>query len=154
MKLAIGADHGGFELKSMITKHLEDCGHVVIDVGAHKMDTEDDYPDFASSVAEQVALDRVDRGIMICGSGVGASIVANKIRGIRASVCHDSYSSHQGVEHDDINILCMGARIIGSETAKEITNAFVSAKFTGEDRHKRRLDKVLVIEDDSFKIRF
>ena len=151
MKLAVGADHGGFELKSVISKHLEQCGHVVIDVGAHNMNSKDDYPDFARAVGVQVASENADRGIMICGSGVGASIVANKIRGIRASVCHDTYSAHQGVEHDDMNIICLGARIIGSETAKEITNAFVSATFTGEDRHRRRLEKVLAIEEDSFK---
>ena len=146
MRIAIGADHGGFELKPQLAEHMKGLGYEVIDVGAHSLEPLDDYPDFARAVAETVAEHKADRGIMVCGSGVGASVAANKVRGIRASVCHDTYSAHQGVEHDDMNVLCMGARIIGFEMAKELVNAFITAKFTGEERHQRRLGKVLEME--------
>ena len=146
MHIAIGADHGGYELKAQLTRVLEGLGHEVSDVGAHSLDPADDYPDFAKAVAEHVTSQQSARGIMVCGSGVGASVAANKVRGIRASVCHDTYSAHQGVEHDDMNVLCLGARIIGQELAAEVVSAFVSAEFTGEERHRRRLNKVLAME--------
>ena len=148
MRIALGADHGGFGLKSQLVQFVEELGHEVVDVGAHTVDPSDDYPDFARAVAESVAKDQAERGIMVCGSGVGASVAANKVRGVRASVCHDTYSAHQGVEHDDMNVLCLGDRIVGVELARELVRAFVSAKFSGEERHKRRLDKVLEMESD------
>ena len=148
MRIAIGADHGGFGLKSQLVQFVEELGHEVVDVGAHTNDPSDDYPDFARAVALNVASDRAERGIMVCGSGVGASVAANKVRGVRASVCHDTYSAHQGVEHDDMNVLCLGDRIVGVELARELVRAFVSARFSGEERHKRRLDKVLKMEND------
>lgn len=146
MKIAIGADHAGYVAKEPVKALLESQGHEVVDVGAHEMDPSDDYPDIAKVLADTVANGDVDRGIMLCGSGVGASVAANKVRGVRASVCHDTYSAHQGVEHDDMNVLCMGARIIGEELVKEIAGAFASARFSGEERHQRRLDKVLKME--------
>lgn len=146
MRIAIGADHGGYPAKAPLTELLAARGHEVIDLGAHAYDAADDYPDFAKAVAECVASNAADRGVMLCGSGVGAAVAANKVRGIRASVCHDTYSAHQGVEHDDMNVLCLGARIIGEELAKEIAAAFAAAQFSGEDRHKRRMQKVLDME--------
>jgi ribose 5-phosphate isomerase B len=146
MRIAIGADHAGYEMKAQITGVLEELGHEVSDVGAHSFDSADDYPDFTKALAEHVTSQQSARGIMVCGSGVGASVAANKVRGIRASVCHDTYSAHQGVEHDDMNVLCLGARIIGQEVAAEIVSAFVSAEFTGEERHLRRLNKVRDME--------
>ena len=117
------------------------------DVGAHADRPElDDYPDFAGALARTVASGEAERGVMVCGSGVGASVAANKVRGVRAAVCHDTYSAHQGVEHDDMNVLCLGARIVGEEVAREAVQAFVSATFSGEERHRRRLDKVLAME--------
>ena len=146
MRIAVGADHAGFPLKQPVVDHLESLGHVVVDVGAYEMDPADDYPDFAAAVADSVARKAVDRGVIVCGSGVGASVAANKIRGVRASVCHDSYSAHQGVEHDDMNVLCIGGRIVGDELAREIVSAFVGAVFSGEERHVRRLNKILALE--------
>ena len=148
MRLAIGADHGGYGLKSQLIELLEDQGHEVVDVGASSLDPSDDYPGFAEALAHCIASKKAARGIMICGSGVGASVAANKVRGVRASVCHDTYSAHQGVEHDDMNVLCLGARIVGVELAKELVEAFLSAQYTGEERHQRRLDKVLAMEAD------
>ena len=149
MRIAIGADHGGYSLKPYIIDLLEGLGHDVVDVGAHSLEQDDDYPDFAKAVAENVASNRAERGVMVCGSGVGAAVAANKVRGVRASVCHDTYSARQGVEHDDMNVLCLGARIVGSELARELVENFVSACFSGEARHQRRLDKVLQMEADS-----
>lgn len=146
MRVAIGVDHGGYSLKSHIIEHLKGLGHEVIDFGAYSLDPADDYPDFARAVAECVASAKADRGVVVCGSGVGACVAANKVRGVRASVCHDTYSARQGVEHDDMNVLCLGARIVGSELARELVNAFISASFSGEERHKRRLSKVLAME--------
>ena len=146
MRMALGADHNGYALKQAIAGQLKSLGHDVVDVGAHEIDSGDDYPDFAEALARAVASGEVDRGIMVCGSGVGASVAANKVRGVRAAVCHDIYSAHQGVEHDDMNVLCLGARIIGEEVARELVQAFVSAGFTGEERHRRRLEKVLAME--------
>ena len=146
MRVAIGADHGGYALKDEIKSFLESLGHEMIDVGAHNLDPADDFPDFTKPLAESVASGSADRGIMICGSGVGASVAANKVKGIRASVCHDTYSAHQGVEHDDMNVLCLGARIVGIELARELTGAFLSAEYVPEERFQRRLDKVLDME--------
>ena len=146
MRIAIGADHGGYSLKPYIADLLEGMGHGVLDVGAHSLDPADDYPDFAKAVAEAVAGDTAARGIVMCGSGVGAAVAANKVRGVRASVCHDAYSARQGVEHDDMNVLCLGARVVGSELAKELVSVFISADFSGDERHKRRLTKILEME--------
>ena len=146
MRVAIGADHGGYALKDELKSFLESLGHQMVDVGAYTLDPADDFPDFTQPLAESVASGEADRGIMICGSGVGASVAANKVRGIRASVCHDTYSAHQGVEHDDMNVLCLGARIVGIELARELTGAFLSAAYVPEERFQRRLDKVLDME--------
>jgi len=146
MRVAIGADHGGFALKSELVPWLKAQGYEMLDLGAHKYEAADDYPDFAEAVAESVASGQAQRGIIICGSGVGACIAANKIKGVRAGLCHDTYSAHQGVEHDDMNVLCLGARIIGGELAKEIVAAFLKARFSSEERFTRRLQKVLAIE--------
>ncbi|MER3458456.1 MAG: ribose 5-phosphate isomerase B [Chloroflexota bacterium] len=146
MRIALGADHGGFALKGEIAQMLADGGHEVIDLGAHTFNPADDYPDFAYAVALAVQRGEAERGILICGSGVGASVAANKLPGIRAGLCHDTYSAHQGVEHDNINILCLGARVIGPELARELIRAFLAARFTGEERHVRRLAKVAAIE--------
>ena len=146
MRLAVGADHAGFELKAMLLPWLESAGHQVVDLGAYQLDAEDDYPDFAVAVADTVRSGSVDRGILICGSGVGASVTANKVPGIRACVCHDTYTGHQGVEHDDMNVLCLGARVVGIELSKEILGAFLSANFIPEPRFQRRLDKLLLVE--------
>jgi ribose 5-phosphate isomerase B len=149
LKIALGTDHGGYSLKQPIADELKKLGHTVLDCGAMSYDAADDYPDFARSVGAAIQRGDAERGIVICGSGVGAVIAANKMRGIRACLCHDTYSAHQGVEHDDMNVLCLGARIIGDELARELVRAFVSAKFSGEERHVRRLNKVLNIEKEN-----
>ncbi|MEK9658626.1 MAG: ribose 5-phosphate isomerase B [Chloroflexota bacterium] len=146
MYIAIGADHAGLAMKAEVASWLNALGHEVHDVGAHAFDANDDYPDFASLVAHAVAEGAVERGVIVCGSGVGASIAANKVAGVRAAMCHDTYSAHQGVEHDDMNVLCMGGRVIGPEVAKEVLAAFVGAAFSNEARHVRRLNKVKAIE--------
>jgi ribose 5-phosphate isomerase B len=146
LRIVIGGDHWGYQLKGPLREHLEVLGHEVVDIGAHEHDPADDYPDFAMAVAERVAVGQADRGVVVCGSGVGACVAANKVLGVRASVCHDAYSAHQGVEHDDMNVLCLGSRIVGDEVARELVAVFVSAEFTGEERHRRRLDKVLAME--------
>ncbi len=146
MRIAIGSDHGGFLLKKVVAVHIRELGHDVIDVGAVSFDPLDDYPLFSQAVAEAVADGTADRGILICGSGVGASVAANKFPGIRAAVCHDTFSAHQGVEDDDMNVLCLGQRVIGDELAKEIVNRFISARFSGAERHSRRLNQVKEIE--------
>lgn len=143
MKIAIGADHGGFPLKQVLAGVIQAAGHELLDLGAHEYDANDDYPDFSLAVARAVAAGEADRGIIVCGSGVGACVAANKVKGVRAGLCHDTYSAHQGVEHDDMNVLCLGGRIIGVEVAAEVTRAYLGAKFTGEERHRRRLAKVL-----------
>jgi RpiB/LacA/LacB family sugar-phosphate isomerase len=145
MRLALGSDHAGFELKNRLAAQMREAGHEVLDVGTHDSSPVD-YPDFAEAVGTAVLQGQAERGILICGSGVGASVAANKMSGIRAGLCHDHYSAHQGVEHDDMNILVLGARIIGIEPAREIADVFVNAKFTKEDRHLRRLEKVRKIE--------
>ena len=149
--VALGADHAGFAMKSDILPWLQGRGYQVLDVGTHALDPEDDYPDFARAVAQEVASGRAQRGLLICGSGVGASIVANKVPKVRAGLCHDTYSARQGVEHDDMNVLCLGGRVIGIELAKELATAFLNARFTGEVRHRRRLDKVLAVEESALK---
>jgi ribose 5-phosphate isomerase B len=148
MRIAFAADHAGAALKDELRARLASSGpdHVWIDLGGDGSDPTDDYPDFAERLGLAVARGEADRGILICGSGVGASVAANKIRGIRSAVCHDTYSAHQGVEHDDMNVLTLGARVIGSEPAYECAVAFIGASFSGEPRHQRRLDKVLAIE--------
>lgn len=148
MKISLAADHNGFDLKKEISDQLENEGHEVIDVGPHSHDPLDDYPDYAKKLADSVSRGESLRGIMICGSGVGASVASNKVKGIRAAVCHDIYSAHQGVEHDDMNVLCLGSRIVGGEVARELVKAFITAEYTGEERHQRRLDKVLDMEKD------
>jgi len=150
MKIAIGADHAGFSLKGVLIKFLREEGHDVLDTGAFGPEPSD-YPDIARAVAETVLRGEAERGILICGSGVGASIVANKLPGIRAAVCHDTYSARQGVEHDDLNVLCLGERVIGPELAKELAVNFLSVRFSGIERHARRLEKIGVIERDYMK---
>ncbi|WP_146593122.1 ribose 5-phosphate isomerase B [Novipirellula galeiformis] len=145
LRVAIGGDHAGFPLKKMIVERFGDQVNAMIDCGAHS-EASCDYPDFAVAVAKEILEGRADKGIMVCGSGVGVSVAANKIHGIRASICHDTYSAHQGVEHDDMNVLCIGGRIIGSELAFEIVQTFLGAQYEPEDRHARRLAKVLEIE--------
>ena len=146
-RIAVGADHAGFALKQELLPWLESLECQVIDVGAHTYDAVDDYPDFTAEVARRVASGEADRGVVICGSGVGSSVVANKFPGVRAGLCHDTYSAHQGVEHDDVNVLCIGARVIGIELAMEVIRAFLGARFSGEERHVRRLSKVMRIEE-------
>ncbi|MCA9424647.1 MAG: RpiB/LacA/LacB family sugar-phosphate isomerase [Candidatus Omnitrophica bacterium] len=146
MRIAVACDHGGFPLKSPIVELIEELGHEVVDLGAYDFEPLDDYPDFAEKAGKAVSSGDAERAVIICGSGVGACIAANKIVGVRASVCHDAYSAHQGVEHDDMNTLCLGARIVGSELALEVVKHFVQSTFTGEERHRRRLEKVRQIE--------
>ena len=148
MRIAVAGDHNGFAMKGDMVSHLETAGHQVLDLGPERHDPDDDYPDFARAVAEAVVSGQAERGVLVCGSGVGACVAANKVAGIRASVCHDTYSAHQGVEHDDMNVLCLGARIVGGALAGELVTAFIAARFTGEERHQRRLDKVLAMESD------
>ena len=145
MKIVLASDHAGFALKREIAALLGKDGHEVADVGTHST-APVDYPDFAVAVGEAVVAGRAERGVLVCGSGVGASVAANKIPGIRAAVCHDVYSAHQGVEHDDMNVLVLGGRIVGEAVARELVCAFVAARFTGEERHLRRLEKVKAIE--------
>jgi ribose 5-phosphate isomerase B len=151
LTVAIAADHGGFALKEDLIAWLSKQDYIISDRGAEKFVPGDDYPDYAREIGRFVAAGRAECGILICGSGVGASVAANKIPGVRAGLCHDTYSAHQGVEHDDVNILCLGARVIGLELAKEVVTAFLGASFSGEDRHCRRLQKVQAIEDEALK---
>jgi len=146
-KIALGADHGGFPLKDTIRQFLEGEGCEVLDLGTFSADPVD-YPDFALAVGKAVVEGRAERGIIICGSGVGASVAANKVPGIRAGLCHDTFSAHQGVEDDDMNVLCLGARVIGPNLATEVVKTWLHAKFSGAERHLRRLRKVLEIEKD------
>lgn len=148
MRIALGCDHGGFPLKQRIAAVITAAGHEIADCGTDSS-TAVDYPDYARKVSEVLLAGRADRGILLCGSGVGISVAANKIPGIRAAVCHDTYSAHQGVEHDDMNVICIGARIVGEELAADLVRAFLGAKFTNEERHVRRLGKVLQIERDA-----
>lgn len=148
MRISVAADHNGYELKNEISEILKRDGHDVIDMGPHSLDLLDDYPDYAKPLAESVSSGETERGIMVCGSGVGASVAANKVKGVRAAVCHDIYSAHQGVEHDDMNVLCLGSRIVGTEVVRELVSAFISAEYTNEERHARRLTKVIEMEND------
>ena len=150
LRVVIGADHGGYEMKLQLVERLKGEFEVA-DVGAHVFEAADDYPDFSYLVAQRIASGKADRGILICGSGVGASIAASKVPGVRASLCHDTYSAHQGVEHDDMNVLCLGARVVGPELAYELVSAFLHAKFNGDERFRRRLAKIAAIERDAVK---
>jgi RpiB/LacA/LacB family sugar-phosphate isomerase len=146
MRVTLGADHAGFEMKQDLVAYVRGLGHEVEDVGTTSSTEPDDYPDFAEAVGTALREGRAERGVLICGSGVGVSVAANKIPGIRAGICHDTYSSHQGVEHDDMNVLVLGSRIIGPELARELVRHFLAANFSGEERHVRRLGKVKAIE--------
>ncbi len=150
MRIAVAADHGGFPLKETVVNELRRLGHEVIDLGTDSTAAVD-YPDYAQAVGEAIQRGDAERGIVICGSGVGASVAANKMRGIRAAVAHDTYSAHQGVEHDDMNVLTIGARVVGPEVAAELVRSFAGAKFSGEERHVRRLNKVIAIEERSMQ---
>lgn len=145
LRIAVGGDHAGFPLKKVVVELLGNQVATLIDCGTHD-ESSSDYPDFAEAVAREIVTGKADRGILVCGSGVGVSVAANKIKGIRASICHDTYSAHQGVEHDDMNVLCIGARVIGSELAFEIIRSFLGAKYVPEERHARRLEKMLRLE--------
>ena len=149
MRIVIGSDHAGFALKGKMGDVVRALGHDVLDVGAFN-ENPSDYPDFAELVGHAIADGKSDRGVLVCGSGVGVSVAANKIYGIRAAVCHDTYSAHQGVEHDDMNILVLGSRIIGEKLAEDLVKSFLSAKFTNEVRHVRRLNKVKALEARMF----
>jgi len=146
MKIGIAADHGGYRLKEIIHPFLVKLGHEVIDFGAYKLDNADDYPDYIIPMAQAVAEGEVERGIAFCGSGVGASVAANKVKGVRAALINDHFSAHQGVEDDDLNVLCLGGRVTGNMAAEEYITAFLNAQFTGEERHQRRLGKVSAVE--------
>ncbi len=148
MLVAVGADHAGYALKGEVVGWLKKEGHQVNDLGAFNLDPDDDYPDFAIAVASSVTSGETERGIVICGSGVGASVTANKIKGIRACLCHDTYSARQGVEHDDMNVICIGGRIIGIELTKVVLQAFLGAVFVPEPRFQRRLDKIIQVEQN------
>ena len=146
MRVVVGSDHAGFELKQDLAGFLEASGHEVLDVGTDST-APVDYPDFAEAVSLAVLQNRAERGVLICGSGVGASVAANKIPGIRAANVMDTYSAHQGVEHDDMNVLVLGGRVIGHQLAREVVNAFLGAKFTKEERHRRRIGKIIALEE-------
>jgi ribose 5-phosphate isomerase B len=146
MRIAVAADHGGFPLNERVIDELRQAGNEVIDFGTHDGSVAGDYPDYAKQVGEAVQTGTAEIGILICGSGVGAAVAANKLRGVRAALCGDTYSGHQSREHDDCNVLCLGARVVGPELALEIVRAFVAARFTGEERHRRRLAKVAAME--------
>lgn len=150
MRYAIACDHAGYPLKDTVLAELEKLGHDVVDLGAYD-EQPSDYPDFARALGLSVASGETPRGVLLCGSGVGASVAANKVPGVRAALCHDTFSARQGVEDDDMNVLCLGARIIGIETAKEVVRAFSGAQFSGLERHQRRLGKVLAIEAEFSK---
>ena len=145
MIIALGVDHGGFPLKKTVNAAIKAANHEVLDLGTFD-ETPVDYPDYAKSVAEAIVNGQAQRGILICGSGVGTCVAANKIVGIRACLCHDTYSAHQGVEHDDMNVLCLGARVIGLALAVELVKSFLASHFSGSERHKRRLEKVALLE--------
>jgi ribose 5-phosphate isomerase B len=145
MRIALAADHAGYLLKDELAARLAGLGHEIFDLGTNSASPVD-YPDAAEAVARCLTASQAERGIIVCGSGAGVSIAANKFRGIRASVCHDTYTAHQAVEHDDMNVLCIGARVIGSALTQEVVGAFLAARFSGEERHRRRLNKVLAIE--------
>jgi ribose 5-phosphate isomerase B len=149
MLIAVGCDHAGFPLKDHVVQQIRAAGHEILDCGATQILPTDDYPDYALAVALAVRAGKVERGIIVCGSGVGVTVAANKVPGVRACMCHDTFSARQGVEDDSMNVLCLGARVIGPELATEAIKAFLSAKFSGAERHQRRLNKVLKIESDA-----
>lgn len=146
MRVAVGADHAGYRYKADLAERLRDAGHEVLDLGTDS-EAPADYPDFAHAVARAVAEGRADRGVLVCGSAVGVTVAANKVPGVRAATCHDCYSARQGVEHDDMNVLCLGERVVGIALARTVLDAFLAARFSGVDRHVRRLGKVKAIED-------
>ena len=145
MRIAIGSDHAGFPLKEHLASWLAETGHAVYDLGTHSSDPVD-YPDYAASVASAVLDGRAERGVIVCGSGAGACVAANKLNGIRAGVAHDGYTAHQMVEHDDVNVLCLGSRVIGQALAEDLVRTFIEAKFSRDDRHVRRLEKIRALE--------
>lgn len=147
MKIAVGADHAGYPLNELVIEELRSAGHDITDFGTHDGSIPDDYPDYAKQIGEAVQTGAADVGVLVCGSGVGVAMAANKLRGIRAAFCGDTYSAHQSREHDDCNVLCLGARVTGVELALDIVRSFVAAKFTGEERHRRRLAKVVELEN-------
>ncbi len=151
MKIALASDHGGFELKRDLYNWLKQNNYDVDDLGNEKYDSLDDFPDYAEIISKTIISGGAEKGILICGSGVGAAVAANKFKGIRASVCHDIYSAHQGVEHDAMNVLCLGARVIGIQLAKDLVAAFINAEYMNEERLNRRLDKIKKFEDDFCK---
>jgi ribose 5-phosphate isomerase B len=151
MKISIGADHAGYDMKADLIQVIAGLGHSVHDVGTFEPGKPDDYPDYAALVAEDIRSGNAERGVLVCGSGVGVSVAANKFKGIRAGLCHDHYSAHQGVEHDDMNVLVLGSRIIGPMMARDVVEAYLNAKFSNEERHVRRLDKVKRIEQNEFR---
>ncbi len=148
MRIAVAADHAGVPINEHVIEFLRRQGHEVVDLGTHDPSKPDDYPDYARAAGEAVLRGDAERAVLICGSGVGASIAANKLKGVRAALCHDTYSARQGVEHDDMNVLCLGARVIGRELATELVRAFVSARFSGEERHRRRVRKIAELEEN------
>jgi len=148
MRIAVATDHAGFPHKARVMEVVRAAGHEVLDLGTHSTDPVD-YPDYARAIGEAIQRGQAERGILLCGSGVGACVAVNKMTGLRGGVCHDTYSAHQGVEHDDMNVLCLGARIIGPELVPELVRAFLEARFTGEERHVRRLAKVKAIEAEA-----
>ncbi len=148
MTVAVGADHAGYELKQRVAAYLRALGHEVLDLGADSAEPSD-YPDFAEAVGRAILEGRAERGVLLCGSGVGATVAANKLPGIRAGLCHDTYSARQGVEHDDMNVLVLGARVIGPALMEELVRTFLGARFSGEERHRRRLEKVRALETRS-----
>ena len=145
MRIAVGADHAGYPLKVEVVRFLEELGHEVTDLGTHSTDPVD-FPVYARQVGQAVQLGKADRGVLVCGSGVGACVAANKLRGIRAALCHDTYTAHQGVEHDDVNVLCLGGRVVGPALAYDIVRSWLTARYIGTGRHKRRVDQILEIE--------
>jgi len=145
MRIAVGADHAGYPLKVEVVRFLEEQGHEVTDLGTHSTDPVD-FPVYARQVGQAVQLGKADRGVLVCGSGVGACVAANKLRGIRAALCHDTYTAHQGVEHDDVNVLCLGGRVVGTALAYDIIRSWLTARYIGTGRHKRRVDQILEIE--------
>ncbi|KAA0993696.1 RpiB/LacA/LacB family sugar-phosphate isomerase [Dyadobacter aurulentus] len=149
MKIGIAADHGGYELKESLKAFLQEKGYSIKDFGAFTLDNQDDYPDFVIPLAQAIVAGEVERGIAVCGSGVGASVAANKVQGVRAALINDHFSAHQGVEDDNLNLLCLGGRVTGNMAAQELVAAFLDAKFTGAERHVRRLGKVKALEKNS-----
>jgi ribose 5-phosphate isomerase B len=147
VRVAVAADHAGFDMKELLAAWLEKAGHEVVNLGPPEADPLDDYPDVAVELGRALQDGKAERGVLVCGSGIGACVAANKMKGIRAGVCHDVYSAHQAVEHDDLNVLCLGGRVIGIEVAYDLLKTFLAARFTGEERHQRRLGKVLALEE-------